>query len=104
MAKIEEGLHGHHASIQSSSIQSTPGISSGISSGRVMGESSLDSSKIPFAKVTSVAAGSPAEEAGLKLGDMIRTFGEVNWSSDEKLSKVAEVVRVNQGVRNLCDV
>lgn len=52
----------------------------------------------PFAKVSSVAAGSPADDAGLKTGDRIRKFGNVNWINHEKLSRVAEVVQRNQGV------
>ena len=51
-----------------------------------------------FAKVNSVVAGSPADEAGLKAGDKLRSFGTVNWMNHEKLSKVAEVVQRNEGV------
>jgi 26S proteasome non-ATPase regulatory subunit 9 len=54
--------------------------------------------EIPFAKVNSVVAHSPAEEAGLKAGDMIRRFGNVNWMNHEKLSKVAETVQRHEGV------
>jgi len=53
----------------------------------------------PFAKVNSVERGSPADDAGLEAGDRIRRFGHVNWINHEKLSKVAEVVQRNQGVR-----
>ena len=52
----------------------------------------------PFAKVNSVVPGSPADAAGLKAGDRVRRFGEVNWLNHEKLSKVAETVQRNQGV------
>lgn len=52
----------------------------------------------PFAKVNSVVPGSPADDAGLKAGDRIRKFGDVNWLNHEKLSKVAEIVQRNQGV------
>lgn len=52
----------------------------------------------PFAKVNSVVPGSPADEAGLKAGDWIRKFGDVNWLNHEKLNKVAETVQRNQGV------
>lgn len=51
----------------------------------------------PFAKVNSVEIGGPADEAGLKVGDWIRRFGDVNWMNHEKLTKVAEVVRRHQG-------
>lgn len=52
----------------------------------------------PFAKVNSVVPGSPADDAGLKTGDRIRNFGDINWLNHEKLSKVAETVQKNQGV------
>jgi hypothetical protein len=34
--------------------------------------------KIPFAWVSDVIADSPAEEAGLKFGDAVYLFGDVN--------------------------
>lgn len=52
----------------------------------------------PFAKVNSVAPGSPADQAGLKTGDKIRNFGGVNWMNNENLRKLSPVVLQNQGV------
>lgn len=52
----------------------------------------------PFAKVNSVVAGSPADQAGLRAGDTIRSFGGINWMNHERLTKVAEVVQQNEGV------
>jgi C-terminal processing protease CtpA/Prc len=52
----------------------------------------------PFAKVNSVVPGSPAESAGLKVGDNITKFGWVDWTNHDKLSKVAEAVTQNEGV------
>jgi len=43
-------------------------------------------------------AGSPAEDAGLRVGDRVRRFGDVNWINHDKLSKVAETVQRNEGV------
>lgn len=51
----------------------------------------------PFARVNTVEAGSPANEAGLKVGDLIRRFGGAIWSNHERLRKVGEVVQQNQG-------
>lgn len=91
MSKIEDGLHNHHAqarslpALQAGSTSQTPATSA----------SSLEA---PFAKVNSVVAGSPAEDAGLKAGDKIRRFGDVDWINHEKLSKVAETVQRNEGV------
>ena len=55
--------------------------------------------QVPFAKVGNVVSGSPAEEAGLKAGDLIRSFGAVNGRNHEKLSKIAELVGKSEGVK-----
>jgi len=52
----------------------------------------------PFAKVNSVVAGSPAETAGLKAGDQIRSFGYVNNTNHDGLKRVGECVQGNEGV------
>lgn len=99
MSRIEDGLHSHHAqarnlaamqSASASSNQSNPAVNQGIS-----GSGTLEA---PFAKVNSVVAGSPAEDAGLRAGDRIFRFGDVDWMNHEKLSKVAETVQRNEGV------
>ena len=98
MSKIELGLHEHHAAYQASN----PPLSS--SSSQAAGSSSNEDQGLvdtPFAKVNSVVDGSPADQAGLKVGDRIRRFGNVNWINHEKLSKVAETVQRNQGVSSL---
>ena len=97
MSKIELGLHEHHALYRASNP--SPASSSGPGVGR-SGNTASDQGLIdtPFAKVNSVVPGSPADEAGLKAGDRVRRFGEVNWLNHEKLSKVAETVQRNQGV------
>lgn len=96
MSKIELGLHEYHASYQASN----PSPASGSSKGPMRsGSAATDQSLVetPFAKVNSVVSGSPADDAGLKAGDWIRKFGDVNWLNHEKLSKVAETVQRNQG-------
>lgn len=67
----------------------------GTSSGA--GTSSTDDAALqaPFAKVNDVVPGSPADSAGLKAGDKILKFGDVNWMNHEKLSKLAETVAQN---------
>lgn len=97
MSKIELGLHEHHASYQASN----PSRASGSSQGAVRAATAAteqDLIETPFAKVNSVVPGSPADDAGLKAGDRIRKFGDVNWLNHEKLSKVAETVQRSQGV------
>ena len=97
MSKIELGLHEHHASYQASnpphaSDSGQVAIRNGTA---VTNQGSVDT---PFAKVNSVAPGSPADHAGLKAGDQIWRFGDINWLNHEKLSKVAETVQRFQGV------
>ena len=94
MSKIDIGLQEHHAAHQASNPTPTP------SSSQRASHSSADQGLIdtPFAKVNSVVSGSPADDAGLKAGDRIRRFGNVNWINHERLSKVAEAVQRNQGV------
>lgn len=53
----------------------------------------------PFAKVNSVALNSPAESAGLQVGDKVTKFGEANFSNHERLGKVAQVVQQSENVR-----
>lgn len=91
MSRIEDGLHNHHAQARSLPAQQA-GLASHTPS------TSASSLEAPFAKVNSVVAGSPAEDAGLKAGDKIRRFGDVDWINHEKLSKVAETVQMNEGV------
>ena len=97
MSKIELGLHEHHALYQASNPSSASESSQGASRSSSTA-ASQDPIGTPFARVNSVAPGSPADHAGLKAGDRIRKFGDVNWLNHEKLSKVAETVQRNQGV------
>ncbi|KAL9596414.1 MAG: hypothetical protein Q9179_004626 [Wetmoreana sp. 5 TL-2023] len=92
MSKIEDGLHSHHAQARNlPAAQPTPTTAA---SSPGTGATTLEA---PFAKVNSVVAGSPAEDAGLRAGDKIRRFGQVDWINHEKLSKVAETVQRNEG-------
>lgn len=103
MKYLEKGIHDHfsnlhHAQGGTSSVSNTNGSSGTQSS--LTGNSSSDATMLgpPFARVNSVAAASPADQAGLKAGDKIRSFGAINWINHERLSKVAEMVQQNEGV------
>ncbi|RJE19561.1 hypothetical protein PHISCL_08095 [Aspergillus sclerotialis] len=100
MKYLEKGLHDHFANLQrtngagagaadTSSTQPSATVGDSLSTAGML--------ETPFAKVNSVAPGSPADQAGLKAGDTIRSFGEVNWLNHERLSKVAEAVQQNEG-------
>ncbi|KAL8690769.1 MAG: hypothetical protein Q9218_003862 [Villophora microphyllina] len=99
MSKIEDGLHSHHAQARNlAAAQSSFASGSRPAATTNSDQPGSSSLEAPFAKVNSVVAGSPAEEAGLKAGDKIRRFGNVDWINHEKLSKVAETVQRNEGV------
>ena len=97
MARIETGLHAHHAQMQSQpsgGSRSIPAVAPESS----QGPSSDTAVQTPFARVNGIAPGSPAETAGLQVGDRVTAFGAANWMNHEKLSKVAQVVNQNEGV------
>jgi S1-C subfamily serine protease len=94
MSQIEKGLHEHHARLAAQASDAT--TSSGVPVGLSAPPAALEA---PFAKVNSVVADSPAATAGLQVGDTITKFGWVDWTNHERLSRVAEAVSQNEGVR-----
>ena len=81
VAKTAEGRISEH-------VQSTEGAASSSSGGI----------EPPFAKVNSVTPRSPAESAGLQVGDKVVRFGTANWTNHERLSRVAVVVQESENV------
>lgn len=98
MQLIEKGVHAHFANLQNSQGASPTTNGTNVPSA-VQLLTNNTASGTPFAKVNSVVSGSPADQAGLKVGDAIRSFGNINWLNHERLSKVAQVVQENEGVR-----
>jgi 26S proteasome regulatory subunit N4 len=100
MSVIEKHIHEHFARqaenaqsdepLANRSILDTDALSSSRAPPQVLG--------LPFAKVNSVVAGSPAETAGLKVGDEIRNFGYVNSTNHDGLKRVGECVQGSEGV------
>lgn len=95
MNRIEVGLHEHHARLAQQAAQNPETSASQAAPAASTGPTTLEA---PFAKVNSVVPDSPAETAGLKVGDTITKFAWVDWTNHDKLSKVAEVVSQNEGV------
>lgn len=94
MSRIEKGLHEHHARL-AEQAQNNSTAASQSPAGQSAPPAALEA---PFAKVNSVVAGSPADEAGLKVGDSITKFGWVDWTNHDRLGRVAEAVSQNEGV------
>jgi 26S proteasome non-ATPase regulatory subunit 9 len=107
MAKVEQGIHAHFASLSeaqtalSDAAPQSP-VPADIMEAEPMPSWSASTSdaiiESPFARVNSVAPGSPAAQAGMKVGDKIRSFGTVNWMNHENLTKIAQLVQQNEGV------
>lgn len=93
MAAIEKFLHQHFAN-----QQDVPEPAPSSSAQLVFPDSQPDTLDEPFARVNTVATGSPAEAAGLKPRDEIRNFGYVNRANHDNLKKVGECVQGNEGV------
>jgi 26S proteasome non-ATPase regulatory subunit 9 len=93
MSLIEKGLHAHHARLAEQA--QNPSAANQALAASSAAPVALEA---PFAKVNSVVAGSPAESAGLRVGDTITKFGWVDWTNHERLSRVAEAVSQNEGV------
>jgi 26S proteasome non-ATPase regulatory subunit 9 len=101
MEVIEKAVHAHFEFLQANPLPDTDATKQATTNG----EHSVGSSRprvpalaTPFARVNSVVAGSPAEQAGLKEADLIRNFGYVNRGNHDELKRVAECVQGNEGV------
>jgi 26S proteasome non-ATPase regulatory subunit 9 len=94
MSRIEKGLHEHHARL-AEQAQNGSDATRQLETGLAAAPAAMEA---PFAKVNSVVAGSPADSAGLQVGDTITKFGWVDWTNHQRLSRVAEAVSQNEGV------
>ncbi|KAH0542148.1 hypothetical protein FGG08_003448 [Glutinoglossum americanum] len=98
MQLLEAKLHEVHARAQSTITsrelvhESSPTVPNATPT-----EPILPAIETPFAKVSNVVAGSPAEKAGLRQDDQIRKFGNVTWLNHENLSRVKHVVQSSEG-------
>ncbi|KAH8723261.1 hypothetical protein GQ44DRAFT_710867 [Phaeosphaeriaceae sp. PMI808] len=94
MSHIEKGLHAHHARL----AEQAQGNAAAAGQAQAASGAPSAALEAPFAKVNSVVADSPADAAGLRVGDTITKFGWVDWTNHERLSRVAEAVSQNEGL------
>ena len=81
--RIERGLHNLHAQARETC------------SPEELSKSQLPSS--PFARVLVVLSGSPADSAGLKVGDTVTKFGSVTRENFESLKNISDVGENSRG-------
>ncbi|EDO02049.1 hypothetical protein SS1G_04525 [Sclerotinia sclerotiorum 1980 UF-70] len=97
MSVIEKHIHEHFARLAEDPKPEEPVVSDAQASEIIASFDEPAPLDLPFAKVNSIAAGSPADDAGLKAGDKIRNFGYVNHANHDGLKRVAECVQGNEG-------
>ncbi|KAG6001215.1 hypothetical protein E4U43_001384 [Claviceps pusilla] len=96
MVKIEKHLHERFASLDKDNEGDSNPDQAGVNAVAMLPDSEPFYLDEPFAKVNTVAANSPADRAGLKQGDMIRSFGYVNRTNHDNLSKRNVFVKVSR--------
>ncbi|KAF3934144.1 hypothetical protein ABW20_dc0101461 [Dactylellina cionopaga] len=94
MVEIERALHAHYAE-QTGSSEAT-GSESSAPAPAVPAPQQVTIVEASFAVVNQVFPSSPAEEAGLKVGDKVKRFGTVGALNHEKLAKVGSEVQQNE--------
>ncbi|RAL62521.1 hypothetical protein DID88_005086 [Monilinia fructigena] len=97
MGVIEKHVHEHFARLAEEPTTEEPVVNGAHTTETISSFDEPARLDLPFAKVNSVAAGSPADDAGLKAGDTIRNFGYVNHSNHDGLKRVGECVQGNEG-------
>ena len=102
MKEIEAGLLGLHSDYKARNINiegekpalsSKPLTTQASQTSELLGQPSAQELKIPFAWISDVISGSPADQAGLKMGDAVFQFGEVNHTNHDELRAIVEPVK-----------
>ncbi|CAG9764685.1 unnamed protein product [Ceutorhynchus assimilis] len=92
MKQIEDGLQGYYSASSSESSMDTQPIGSCQRPQMVIHQT-------PFARVTLVSEGSPADYAGIQVGDLIVEFGSINSTNFKAITDIATVVQHCEGTQ-----
>lgn len=95
MVEIEKALHVHHVE-QTGTSTSTDSSSTSAPPPATVSQAETPVIEAVFAVVDQVSPSSPAEQAGVKVGDKVKRFGSVGALNHEKLAKVATEVQQNE--------
>ncbi|XP_076269021.1 26S proteasome non-ATPase regulatory subunit 9 [Rhynchophorus ferrugineus] len=90
MKRIENGLQGYYSASSSENVMDIQSCGINMRSENIIHIT-------PFAKVTIVSGGSPADYAGIKTDDEIVEFGSVNSSNFKAITDIATVVQHSEG-------
>ena len=104
MKQIEQGLYRLHEDhykseeVKEGASLETLGLGSAAASAKSESSSTKQAQqvqelKVPFAWISDVISDSPADGAGLKLGDAIYRFGDVNSTNHENLQGIVNLVK-----------
>ncbi|CAM1302412.1 PSMD9 (predicted) [Pycnogonum litorale] len=86
MLQIERGLHAVHKKDRENVSMEELKIKNRDTAKR-------DSQMKSILRVDEISHGSPADDAGLKIGDEIISFGSVNWDNFQNMKSIADIVQ-----------
>lgn len=110
MEKIEHEVHAYFANIRENeqpAPDSTPSRDEAVAQDSPQQTLATNGASIPdrdaealppFARINSIAENGPAFVAGLKVNDLVCSFGDVNWLNHSNLTRLSSVVQQNQEV------
>ncbi|XP_028401789.1 26S proteasome non-ATPase regulatory subunit 9-like [Dendronephthya gigantea] len=89
MSEIEEGLHNVHAAAREKKLQDSHSQLANAAPG--------EESVTPFLYVDQISPRSPAEQAGLCVGDQVIKFGSINSENFQNMQAIGSVVQHSKG-------
>ena len=95
---IEQLMHELHAEVrtaqQVSGMQPARNMPPSTNAAQAAASNAAHSSHLPFAVVDEISSSSPAEEAGINLGDQLISFADITKQTSNTLPAVATALQV----------